>query len=492
MARPIAVNVVIALAVCLSAPPSPATWGDVAAGASGPQLLVGGMALGPEVPPAFLGISVETAALHTRVFAPDRPVLARLFAALGPGLLRFGGNTLDHAAWAPAGTFPGATSVVTPEDLVRMFAFVRPIGWTVLLGLDLGHYDPAAAADEAATAARLGGTALAALEFGNEPDLYVRSYAGALRPSSYGVRQYLHQWQAYLRAVRRRVPGATVVGPGIAGIPGSLGLLRQFAAQEHNQIACVTAHHYPLGAPITDPHSPAYASIANLVSPGLRARDADEVGGWAQSVADVGEPLRLTETNSVFGGGEHGVSDTLAGALWTVDYLFRVAALGLTGVNLHATLDRCGGYTPICALTTADAQRDRFHVQPNYYALLLFHAAARGRFLPTRVAGDPRITAYATRDRGGATRVALVNVGARAVRIRVRVFGPTPGGAGSLMRLTGPALDATSGVTFGGRAVGMDGRWRAGPVDRIQITGGAVQLRLPPASATVLVLPPAS
>ena len=167
-------------------------------------------------------------------------------------------------------------------------------------------------------------------------------------------------------------------------------------------------------------------------------------------MAESGAPFRLTETNSVFGGGKHGVSDTLAGALWTVDYLFRLAALGMTGANLQTTLDSCGGYTPICAPTLAEAQADRFHVQPNYYALLLFHLAARGRFMATRVVGYPNVTAYGTGDRNGVIRVTLVNVGEHAVRTRVHVLGLAPGADGSLLRLVGPSLRATSGVTLAG------------------------------------------
>ena len=256
--RAIAMTALVVLAVCLSDPPSPATGDDPAAGAWGAEVLVAGAPLGPEIPTDFLGLSVETSALDQDEVAPGRPVLAQLLSNLGSGLIRFGGNTLDQSAWEPAGTFPGATSAVTPTDLADMFAFVKHIGWTVLLGVDLGHYDPAAAADEAATAARLGGTALTAFEFGNEPDLYVRSYAGALRPSSYTMQDYIREWQHYLRAVRRRVPDPKVVGPDIAGIPGSLDMLRRFVEAEHDAIAFATSHHYPVGVPIpSHPRTPA-------------------------------------------------------------------------------------------------------------------------------------------------------------------------------------------------------------------------------------------
>jgi hypothetical protein len=477
------------LCVCLIDPPSPATWDEAVAGEAATQVRVGGVPAGPEVPPDFLGFSFETTLLHTRIFEAGRPVLAQLFANLGQGLLRFGGNTLDRSVWAPGGTPSAGRPVVTSGDLAGMFGFAQQVGWKVLLGLDLGRYDPDAAAAEAATAARLGGPMLAAFEFGNEPDLYVQAYTGPLRPPSYNADAYDHEWQHYLDAVRAQVPDATVVGPGIAGIPGSLVMLQKFIEAEGHEIPYATAHHYPLGATITDPESPAYASVDNLLSPDVRQRDTDEIGTWARAAADLGTTLRLTETNSVFGGGKHGVSDTLAGALWTVDYLYRVASLGMIGVNLHAVPDQCGGYTPICAPTAADARADRFHVQPNYYALLLFHLAARGRLIPTRVAGDPRVTAYATRDAAGTTRIALINGGAAPAHATVRVLALGGSVNGSLLRLLGPSLTATDGVTLGGSTVLADGTWRPGPDDPVTLANGTARLALPAASVTVLTLP---
>ncbi|HLJ62287.1 MAG TPA: glycosyl hydrolase family 79 C-terminal domain-containing protein [bacterium] len=487
--RYLAAAIAVVFVVCLSGSPSPATGDPSEAGGRGDiSVLVSGIPLGAEVPDEFLGLSFETTALDDDEFAADRPVLIRLFANLGTGVARFGGNTLDQSAWTPAGVFEGATSTVTPADLQRMFDFTRQTGWKVLLGLDLGHYDPEAAADEAATATLLGAGSLDAFEFGNEPDLYVRTYAGALRPSSYGVPEYLREWQEYLRAVRRRVPNARVVGPSIAGTAGGVEILRQLAEAEHNEIEFATSHHYPLGAPITDLHSPAYASISNLVSPALRAREVEEIGGWVRTVTEVGQSLRLTETNSVFGGGKHGVSDTVAGALWTVDYMFRIAQLGVIGINLHATLDRCGGYTPICAPTRADAQADRFHVQPNYYALLLFHVAAQGRFIPTKVAPNARVTAYATRGADGLTRITVVNFGVQVATVRIRVIDAAADSSGSLIRLLGPSLDATEGVTLGGSVVAADGTLTMDPPEPVAFAGGVARLDLPGASAAVLTL----
>jgi hypothetical protein len=447
--------------------------------------------LGPEVPRDFLGLSFETVLLSENEFTPGHPVLARLLQNMGPGVLRFGGNSQDRSAWGPAGTFAGALSTVAPDDLARMFSFARQIGWRVLLGLNLGHYDPAAAADEADTAARLGGPTLEALEFGNEPDLYVRARPGipSLRPASYGIVEYLREWQSYLAALRARVPHASIVGPDTAGTPAGTELLRQFVAVYGPDVAYATAHHYPLGATITNIKSPRYASIANLLSPGLLADEGAAIGGWVKVAARSGRGLRLGETNSVFGGGKNGVSDVFAGALWTADYLFRVAQLGVIGVNLHGTLDRCGGYSPICASSRALAQTDDIRVQPNYYAMLLFHHAARGRFASVRVEGSRYVTAYATLDGDRAVHVTLINLGPAPATARIAVPGRFR--MGSVMRLAGAALESSSEVTLAGSAVGPDGRWSPKVPESVAVDGDTVDLTLPATSAAAVTLTPA-
>jgi hypothetical protein len=483
--------IAVAISVCASGHPSPATRAD-GGGEGSPSavaVVVGRSPLGPAIPRGFLGLSFEAAALHDGIFTPRHGRLVALLTALGPGVLRFGGETVDEAAWAPAGSYPGARFVITPPDLARMFAFARRAGWRVILGLNLGHFDPRAAADEASRAAPVAGGALAAVEFGNEPDLYTSSFTGPLRPPSYTVDQYLREWRAYFRAVRSRVPGVSVIGPSIAGVAGGLDILRRLAGAERRELAFVTSHHYPLGAPVTDPASPAYPSVAHLLSSSLRAREAEELGGWARVAEDAGLSLRLTETNSVFGGGKRGVSDTLAGALWTVDYAFRVAQLGIIGINLHAILDHCGGYSPICAPTLAQARADRFRTQPNYSALLLLRRALQGRIIPVRVVPEGSAVAYATQDSRGILRVTMIASSPRPVRVHLRLLGRAEA-QGRLLSLRGPSLGATTGVVFEDLSAEPDGGGSPGARVLVRVAGGGADLEIPGASAAVVVFPP--
>jgi hypothetical protein len=61
---------------------------------------------------------------------------------------------------------------------------------------------------------------------------------------------------------------------------------------------------------------------------------------------------------------------------------------------------------------------------------------------------------------------------------------------GSVLRLSAPALESKSGVTFGGAMVKSDGSWRAHGEENIRASREKVLLRLPAASAAVLIMKP--
>ncbi len=72
--------------------------------------------------------------------------------------------------WRTASSW--ATNAVTPADLSALHGLLPPPGGKVLLGVDLGHFEPARAADEARYAREILGTDLLGIEIGNEPNDY--------------------------------------------------------------------------------------------------------------------------------------------------------------------------------------------------------------------------------------------------------------------------------------------------------------------------------
>jgi hypothetical protein len=193
-------------------------------------------------------------------------------------------------------------------------------------------------------------------------------------------------------------------------------------------------------------------------------------GGQIQPVLDqlaryaraYGLPFRIAEANSVYDEGQPGVSDTLGAALWGLELMFTAAAAGAAGVNFHAGVhnhrsDADKAYTPI-----ARDRDGRYRAQPLYYGMLMFAQAARGALVPVQLDADTSdLKAFAVRGGDSGLRVCLINTGlARGVRVDIN-----PGrrfANASVMRLIGPAADATTGITLGGASIDGFGRWAPG------------------------------
>ena len=122
---------------------------------------------------------------------------------------------------------------------------------------------------------------------------------------------------------------------------------------------------------MTDPTSPFYASIPNLLADASSAGLAQQVAPYTQVAHAHGLPFRLDELNSASCSGKTGVSDTFASALWVLDTLFDMAAVGVDGVNFHALPG--AAYEPF-TFTQRGATWSAF-VHPLYYGALAFSQA---------------------------------------------------------------------------------------------------------------------
>ncbi|MFL6164604.1 MAG: hypothetical protein ACJ74U_20595, partial [Jatrophihabitantaceae bacterium] len=57
---------------------------------------------GPRIPADFLGLGFEMPVMADPRLRGGNPGLERLLAGIGPGTLRFGGNSVERTLWAPA------------------------------------------------------------------------------------------------------------------------------------------------------------------------------------------------------------------------------------------------------------------------------------------------------------------------------------------------------------------------------------------------------
>lgn len=110
-----------------------------------------------------------------------------------------------------------------------------------------------------------------------------------------------------------------------------------------------------------------------------------------------GIPYILGETNSLFGHGEAGISDTFAAALWTIDYTLYSAQTNITSLGFHQSFGwRYSAWRPIPAFGEPAG------VLPSYYGFWLVQEAlgadgGKGKQVEVVLAED-QVSAYAIYD----------------------------------------------------------------------------------------------
>jgi hypothetical protein len=443
---------------------------------------------GQAVPADFMGLSFEVRDLPTLAGYATKGDLVALLRSLGPGVMRFGGISADEqAAWVAAGASKPAwaSTAIDASDLAGIAALAKETGWLVLLSVNLGHYEPTAAAQEAAAAKAQLGPYLAGIEIGNEPDLFPRKH---LRPPGTGVKAYLPQAEAYRAAIEAAAPGTPIAGPDPSTGTQGLTWVRDEAQTVHPQL--LTDHYYPLSSCGEHP------TISELLSPHVRRKESEMLVRMVSLARTLRTPLRMDETNDISCEGEPGVSNTFASALWALDYTARAMSAGTVGVNFHDLIAEPDSYSALAAHGADALAAGELQAAPKWYALLAAHTLVGGRPLPATVTGlaPGELTASAVRAPDGKLRLVLVNYdppGETPLAVRLRVPGSLAGG--SVLRLTGPSPAATTGTRLGGREVAADGVWSTpGALPAVYGHAGSLAVQLAPDSAAVVTLAPRS
>jgi hypothetical protein len=382
---------------------------------------------------------------------------------------------------------PWVRYTLTPTWLHVTRALAQALDARLILGINLEADSTSVAAAEAnALIGGIGRQSIEALEIGNEPELYgaftwYHNSAGQKvtgRPPDYDFSDFTHDFSD----IARSLPAITLAGPA-TGAP-AWEQLRPFLAAEP-RVGVVTLHRYPLERCTPSTH----VTIAELLSETSSLGLADSVVPYVGIAHAYGRPLRIDEMNSVSCGGESGVSNTFASALWSLDTLFAMASVGVDGVNVH-TVPNSVNELFAFKLRNGEWQGD---VHPDYYGLLMFAQAAPAGSRLLKLSGTTQGTlrAWATRAPDRHVRVVLINTAkARAQLVAVRV--PSAAGPAALERLTAPAVSAESGVTIGGQSFGSatSTGLLAGTAHLAAVSpaDGAYRVRLPAASAAMLTL----
>jgi len=449
--------------------------------------------------PGFVGLSMEFYAVHEYTGSDPNainPVLVQLIRNLAPGqapVLRIGGDSTDQTWWPVSGVLPprGVDYTLTQGWIRTTAALAKTLGAKLIVGINLMLNQPALAGVEARALLSGLGSSLEAFEIGNEGDLYAalpwyhtsNNKAIYARPPSYDIADFIQDFSDE----RSAFPPAPVAGPSFANLPWMSAGLSQFLAAEPG-LSLVTFHRYPLRGCNVDPGSPAYPTIANLLSDYSQSELAQGVAPFVAMAHAQGLQFRVDEMNSVACAGSHGVSDTFASALWILDTLFEMANVGVDGVNIH-TLP---GARYELFTFTRDGNTWQADVHPEYYGMLMFARAdpPGSRLLPVTGVPDGALKVWATLAPNGTIRVVLINEDGSSAQ-SVLLNPPGHSTSATVEQLTAPSIGATDGATLGGQSFG-DGTTTgvlAGPqTTTVSSLLGLYALTVPAGSAMMLTL----
>jgi hypothetical protein len=426
------------------------------------------------VPRSYLGLSIEWDSVLPYTGPPGgrRGALPTLLAPVAgaagaPLRLRIGGDTADQMWWTP-GRRPrprGVLQDVGPATADAIAWLARGLHAPVTLGVNLALGDPGnAVALARAVAQRLPPDGLAAVEIGNEPDLYTHAHTfrrgGHLhrrlrKRAHYGPDDYRRDVDRFLPRLRSALgPGPRLVVGGLAGPgwwPALPGLLRHWRG-----LADVVAGHLyavPNCAASTPPatwlmSTEASRGRAQWLSPLIRIARSARL------------PLEIDELNSAACGGRPGLSDTRAGALWLTDTLFALLAEGAAAADVHTW--HGASYAPFAVTAAGDVLP-----RPPLDGMLTFaHGAPAGsRLVHVAVRGGTSLRVWATVDATRTARITLLAPERAAAHIR-------------------------AGAAAGARCASL---WRAGgkATKSLCPTRGRYVVTLPARSLAVITVPPA-
>lgn len=478
--------------------------------------LVDSVPVSMSIPPSFASFSIEVPIAPLYLALPDgsaRPSWANLMRVLqretgeaGPNI-RVGGGSSDTSAYIPAAQPlpPNITYRITDADFAAYAAAAPLWNGTVTVGTNFRNASNMdwAVAHVSALGAVIPWSSLLVegVEVGNEVDVYADE---GFRPAGYNGTTYAAEWGRFAAAMQAqgglppdRLQGAVFDFTAFFDVLDSY--MRQYTSAA--LLRSISLHEYALGhcqgKTVTIwqllNESAVYGRLAGMV-PHIQAAQV------------LGLPLVIGEGNSASCGGQPGVSDVFAAALWAVDSFFAHAAAGIARWNAHGGgSGSIASYSPI-GYPNASSSDDVPSVRPLYYGMWAFTAATRryARVLNASLAFNPPaaagyVSAWVVTDAAGETRVTIIHKdGNASAPATVTVVPPNPlTGAATLVRLVAApgsgGIHASHNITFRGQTFdGSTDGLPLGPQVSENVpanAAGQYVFAVPPAGVALLILP---
>lgn len=443
------------------------------------------------IPSSFLGLSIEYQELaqYAQLRGPVDNVIGLLQAGdVAPLILRIGGASADRTWWKAPGqsVLPIGVLGIGPPWLAELHAIVARDRLSVLLDLNLAAHTPEMAARFISAARASLGRALVGVEVGNEPDHYgrqswlLRQLSAATERVSrhwnhdYTPDDYSRDYRGYAKLLRATYPRLAIGAPDIASpaVRWIQPLLRMGRLDPN----FVSVHRYASSS-CWPKDSPRYPSVPLLLSNRVTTGLAGSVGHMIAYAKERDTPLRIGEMGTISCGGNAGVANSFATALWAPDALFEFLQAGAIGVNWHL---RPEAYNAPFSLGKASIR-----AWPVLYGMTMFAQMIGGsgaELLRTSVtAPNLNLKVWAVGE-PRADKVLVLNKGRRTAAVSINSLH-----AATVGRLTAGGPRATSGVRFEGRWIGADGRWHGRlRLQRISPHAGLLRVTVPGFSAAML------
>jgi hypothetical protein len=397
---------------------------------------------GIAIPATFMGFAHEWGSAQA-IMGDSTTGVDRIYRQLlqnltsygsGPIILRIGGNSTDETVE------PSATTAQPFAELANA------IGVRFYLGVNLRDKNVDLAVDQAkAYVSQMPVGSLEGIEIGNEPDAYAMD---GYWPSPYTYEDYLPYFNTWKTHIMPILPtGTKLMGPSWGGeamhwLPNA----QSFDSTEAGALATFSQHYYVANGEADNPDD-------ILLTPSAATTGPAGVAGAVATTHQFGIPFRMGEINSLYLGGEAGISNAFGSALWAIDTMFEYVSVGVDGVNWQTG---SLSYNPYNAFTissdsVAGVNTYSATVNPLYYGLLFFQAATGkgARLLPVTLGTQANLKAWATVDASGTESLVLINKDETATgTVAITAAGYSHA---QIYRLTAPSYQSTSGVMFAGQ-----------------------------------------